>query len=306
MIAARATAAVFLMPTPPRRTILASSPRIGPTGPDWFVTLLASMANSLAPRPHPPASRAEPNAPWRGSRRVRSTLFTVLRTKESSAMKWNIALSALVISAGLCCPSYGFELFNRLIGGGGGCGCCTTCAPACNEAAAPACNAAAAPSCEAAAAAAAPSCEAPAGPSCGGAAPSCEAAAPSCCAAAPSCGCVRQPCLWDCCRLKHSCAHSCCAPKCCNNTCGNNSCCAPKCCHHHHHCCRSGCKSCCQTAPTCGCAAAAPSCGCGAAAPSCGGCEAPAAPAPQAPPAAPTAGSSGAWFMNTSVFNYNN
>ena len=173
-------------------------------------------------------------------------------------MKWNMVLSALVVSASLCGQSFGFELLDRMLGRND-CGCnsgCTTSAPACG------CDTGAVPpNCEAA-------CNAVAAPGCGCAAePACGAAGPSCASVPSGCGC-KKPCLLDCFRLKH---------KCCTRHCG---------CHHH---CRllGGCGA---AAPSCGCAAAAPSCGCGGTATP--GVSAPAeeaAPMPPAPTVDPSA-----------------
>lgn len=224
-------------------------------------------------------------------------------------MKWNMVLSALLVSMAMCCQSYGAELFGRLFNNNGGGGCCTAAAPSC---AAPSC---AAPSC----AAPEPSCGA--GPSCAAscdtcnpcgrrhhcclgefkgwlqccwakrpqiqfdccnsnsccnaAAPSCAApscAAPSCeasCAAAPACD-SGKPCVWDCFKIKHKCCARKCKPRC--GLFGSSTCCADS--------------------AGCGCAAAAPSC----AAPSCAApsCAAPSCgsgdvetPAPTAAPPTP-------------------
>ncbi len=38
-------------------------------------------------------------------------------------MKWNILLGTVVLGFGLCTQSYGFELLDRMLGVGGGCGC---------------------------------------------------------------------------------------------------------------------------------------------------------------------------------------
>src|SRR4051812_39715766 len=84
----------------------------------------------------------------------------VLRRRRCS-MKWKMIFGALVVSAGLCSQGFGFELLDRMLGGGGGCGGC--CAPSCCQ---PTC-------CEQ------PACE----PTC------CEQAAcqPTCCEQ-PACG----------------------------------------------------------------------------------------------------------------------
>lgn len=53
------------------------------------------------------------------------------RFMEAYPMKWNLVLASLVASFALCNQSFGFELLDRLMGGGGGCGgcsggCCST------------------------------------------------------------------------------------------------------------------------------------------------------------------------------------
>ncbi len=176
-------------------------------------------------------------------RRLGSTLSAVQSQRRRCSMKWNMVLSALVVSVGLCGQSFGFELLERMLGlNDCGCNtCCTKTAPSCgcDKGTGPSsCEAAAAPSC---------GCAAPAAPSCGcaapaAAAPSCGCAAPA--AAAPSCGCAAPAAAAPSC--------GCAAPAAAAPSCG---CAAPAA----------------AAAPSCGCAApaaAAPSCGCAAAAPS--------------------------------------
>jgi len=42
-------------------------------------------------------------------------------------MRWNMFFGALILSVGLCSQSFGFELLDRMLGYGGGCGCEPSC-----------------------------------------------------------------------------------------------------------------------------------------------------------------------------------
>jgi len=229
-------------------------------------------------------------------------------------MKWKLFIGALVVSAGMCSQSFGFELLDRMLGGGhGGCGNC--CAPSCCE---PSCCEAAA-CCEPTCCEAAACCE----PSCCEAAACCE---PSCCEAASCCDscntCGHRHCglfkglkgLFDCnrCCKSSCCEPACCEPACCEqacepacceaaaccdpcNTCGNSCCkkrhcgllagifrCKKSCCHSAcNTCCDNGCGNACGNGGCCG------GEGGDAPAPAAGGEEA--APMPPAPMADPSA-----------------
>ena len=220
-------------------------------------------------------------------------------------MKWNTVLGALVVGAGLCGQSFGFELLDRMLGLND-CGCktcCSTAAPACGcdkgcgpSNYEPACNAAAVPASEpGCAAATAPSCcvtAAPASePACGAASPGCGCAA----SAAPACG---SPCggCNHCCRpglfqgLKglFDCALAC-RPvivfePVCHQQCGNSGCavaptcgscpkpCLLDCFRIKHKCCARSCGNHHQCGLFGGlsCAVAGPSCGSAGSPPSCG------------------------------------
>lgn len=134
-------------------------------------------------------------------------------------MKWNIIVSTVVLGFGLCAPSYGFDLLDRMLGAGG-CGCETQCCDPCGPA-------------------------------------SCCDKGPSCCDAGPSCcqkkSCHRRGGLLGGCRSKGCCQKpSCCAPAC------EPSCCAPvcepSCCQKVVSCCdpcgdKCGCEPACK--PSC-------------------------------------------------------
>ena len=207
-------------------------------------------------------------------------------------MKWNIIVSTVVLGLGLCAPSYGFDLLDRMLGAGG-CGCETQC------------------------------CE-PAG--CCDKGPSCCDVGPSCCDSAPCCqkSCHRRGGLFGghhhrgngCC-AKDACgceAPSCCdkAPSCCEPACCEPACCEPACCQPsckkrcrpcllerifgcRKSCCDSGCNACDSCTVSCGCDAGCDA-GCtmggagggkGAPAPAMEGSEmAPMPPAPVVDPSA--------------------
>lgn len=157
-----------------------------------------------------------------------------------------------VIAVGLLClasasNASAFELLNRMMGGGGGCGGC-----GCD--AAPACGCDIAPSCGCEVSCCAPKCREPRccrQPRCGrvhlhrhccaptcGCETTCAAPAPTCgCDAAPACGC-----------------DSCCEPKC-----RQPRCCRERCRPSLLDCLRA-CRSCCQ--PTCCAPVCEPTCGC--------------------------------------------
>ena len=143
------------------------------------------------------------------------------------SMKWKMVLGALVVSAGLCTQSYGFELLDRMLGihhHSSGCNSC--CEPACCE---PAC------------------CE----PTCCEANACCE---PACCEKSACCGngCGNDCCEPSCCEAD-ACCDSCCDTGCCKKRCClldrlfacKKRCCKSSCCDDCcDDCCNGGCDSC--------------------------------------------------------------
>lgn len=155
-------------------------------------------------------------------------------------MKWKMVMGALVISAGLCTQSFGFELLDRMLGmhhHSSGCNSC--CEPACCE---PAC-------CEPAC------CES----ACCGNGCCNDCCEPTCCESA----CCGNGCCNDCCEPTCCEADACCDPccdSCCEPCCKKRCClldrlfaCKKRCCKKSccDDCCTSCCDDCCGGCSSC-------------------------------------------------------
>ena len=119
-------------------------------------------------------------------------------------MKWNLLVGSLVLGLGMSTQSFGFELLDRMLGGGD-CGCESNC-------------------CESSC------CE-----------PKCckvKCCKQKCCE--PKC-CEPKCCKVKCCKPK-CCEPKCCEPKCCEPKCCKVKCCKEKCCKQSCDSCDSCCK----------------------------------------------------------------